>query len=654
MTNTKLVALSLAPLFLWVGNTSAGETMLDLIPADAGAAVAIRNLNDLKKKGDRFIADTEMKVPLRPSQVFEMGYQHLGINAGVDFNGSAAIVLANPVAVGVQTWWREWFQLIVVAVPFTDLDKLAPSFGIKAAQLKPGKVVSGKGMNFGRFFCARGKHLFLAENKKALISVAKGKTLAGELPLARRQRLADADLLIHLGVETFRDEWRGMVTGDRMKELEASVGRRGDKEEREAFRQFTEALASLRYWVGGVRFDGGLGIHFLAVFPKAGNGAARKFLSNLAGGRGAARLTGLPAGRVILAESSRGNGARTVMLAKVLFAFLLKNTVETEGILSAADRPNFVGVFTEVWRRLRGSRVAVYRNDNEPRLGLFSMAAVLDTADPAKFLSDLRELAHMAEGSKLDLKTRTGPDSDVAKIERLVGDLAANRYRVRQAAETRLALLGEPALPFIEKAVRSDDLEVSRRAGRLRDRITKAAAQRRKELLSKVLPPTLKPVFAFVPAAEERAGHRVHVVTVKLMGKDKAYVPQLRQLLGPDWDKIRLAVHDKAIVVLWGSDLRLLDATLKNLQDNRPGLRGAKDLAAFERQSNPARQVEFHVAMESVLGLIVAPRSGRPGPAKASRALSSVALTVDPDLVQLDLRVPSAEVKAVMRQRDLR
>jgi hypothetical protein len=647
MKLARAAALGLATLLACSAAAPAGQSLLDLVPADAGAAVAIRNLNDLKKKGDKFITDTELKVPLRPSQFFEMAYQFLGINAGVNFDGSAAIVLANPAKVGIEAGnWRALDQLLVAAVPFTDLDKLAPSFGLKAAKLKPGKVVPGKGMNFGTFFCARGKHLFLGNNEKAVAAVANAKTLAADLPAHRRKVLIGADLLIHFGVETFVKEWTKMLEGDWM----TSLGRPGEKEEQEAIRQFAKALARLRYWVGGVRFDGGLGINFLAVFPKNAVGAARKFLTALAGGAGPARLTGLPRGRVIAAEASRGHGARTAVLAKVFFNFLLRNTVETRHILSAADRPNFVSVFTEVWRRLRGSRVAVYQTDNEPRLGLFTLAGILDTDDPEKFLADMRELARMADGSKLDLKTRTGPDSDVAKIERLVRDLADNRYRVRQAAETRLALLGEPALPFIEKAVKSDDLEVSRRAGRLHARISRAAALRRKELLSRRLTRTLRPALAFVPRAEERAGHRVHVVAIKLTGADKAYVSQLRQLLGPDWDKIRLAVHGKSVVVLWGSDVRLLDATLKNLQEGKPGLAEAKGLAAFDRHSNPARQVEFHVAMAGVLALIAPPRGYRPDLGGPGRPLTSVALTLDPDRVQLDVRVPSQEIKALAQR----
>ena len=40
------------------------QTALDLIPTDALAGLAIRSIDNLTRKGDQFIKDTGMKVPL--------------------------------------------------------------------------------------------------------------------------------------------------------------------------------------------------------------------------------------------------------------------------------------------------------------------------------------------------------------------------------------------------------------------------------------------------------------------------------------------------------------------------------------------------------------------------------------------------------------
>ena len=50
--------LAFFALVTWVSSACADSGILDLIPGDAAAAVGIRNLNDLNKKGDQLIADT--------------------------------------------------------------------------------------------------------------------------------------------------------------------------------------------------------------------------------------------------------------------------------------------------------------------------------------------------------------------------------------------------------------------------------------------------------------------------------------------------------------------------------------------------------------------------------------------------------------------
>src|SRR5438067_13811428 len=52
------------------GATAQGT--LDLLPSDAIASCAVRNLNDLKKKGDKFIKDVDLQIPVRLSQLFDM------------------------------------------------------------------------------------------------------------------------------------------------------------------------------------------------------------------------------------------------------------------------------------------------------------------------------------------------------------------------------------------------------------------------------------------------------------------------------------------------------------------------------------------------------------------------------------------------------
>ncbi len=641
MLRANTVLPALVALWAWAGGATAAPDVLDLLPEDAAGAVAIRNLTELHKKGDKFLDETELKVSLRPSQLFDLAWSWLGITQGLDRDGPAAIVVANPQKAGYKDLNSAGgFDIFVVAVPFADRDKMASNFGIAAGALKPDTMVKGKGANYGQFFYARGKHVFFGNNEKAVASVAKGKSVGAALSAAQRRQFAGCDVLVHFGTEFWGDEWKRF--------LDHTAGRLKDKEDAadKVAEELLDSLRALRFALAGVRIDGGLGVNLLAVFPEGEKSPARKFLRDLAGGTGAAGLDGLPDGPAVFAQAGRGDGARTALVARLVVNFLLRDFLETNRLISAADRPTFAGVFAEVWKRLKGRRVAVYRNADERAQGLFSVAAVLDT-EAEGFLKELRQLAHFG-GDALDLSPQTGRKEDVEAVKKLVRDLGDDAFAVRESATTKLTLLGEPALPYVEKALTSDDAEVRRRADRVKRRVVAVAEERRKELLSQALPRPVRPTFTFAKP-ETLEGSRVEVMRVKLANSDAKLAPRLRQLFGPDWDNVRLAPCGKQVAVLFGSDRKLLAQTVRNLKEKRPGLAGAKYLAAFNQHSDPGRTAEFHASVETALALLHADDL-RKAPAAANHAMTSFALTVGPERLQLDVWVPSAEVKVIAKE----
>jgi hypothetical protein len=635
--------LSFLVLFALTSAASGGSGMLDLIPEDAAAAFAIRDLNDLKKKGDQLLDETKLNVPLRPSEIFDLVYKELGLKAGVDPNGSAALVLLSPEVVGAQDSWDRLIDRIVVAVPFTDRDQIAANFGIKAGALKPGQIVPGKGENFGTFFLARENQLYLGNEEKAIAHIAKSDTVGSALTAAQRRTFGDADMLLQLGPKWLGDLWDGLLAGLKLS-LEST-----DESDRQVLPELIDSFKNLRSGLAAVRLDGGLGIHLLGIYPKEGSEEARKFLTSLQAGPGTSTLAGLPAAPVVAAQATGGEGSQNAAIVRLLANFVLKKIGQTKWPLAAADRPNHLGVFTEVWKRLQGSRAAVYVNADEQKHGLFTVVAILDTEDPDKLLKEIRQLARFAAGAVLDMSDKAARKEDVAEVEQLIRDLGDERYLVRESASTKLGLIGEPVLPLLEKAITSTDLEVRRRAEDLKERILAAAAARRKELLSKDLTQHLRPAFSFAPEPELREELRLEVVRVHLAGPDAPAASQLRQLLGPSWDRIRLVVHGKQIVALWGSDLSLLQATLTNLKEGRPGLAEAKCLAPFERARDPGRKFEIHLSVQTGLALIKA-EDLKQKPAVREQSLSSFALTAEPERLQLDLWLPSAELRVIIKE----
>jgi hypothetical protein len=628
--------VSTSALFLAVAPARAGTAMLDLIPRDAAAGLAVRNIADFKKKADKLISDIEPNMRGGATLLFTLAYEYLGIKGGVDEDNAAAAVLVSPKTVGQKELSARFEELLVLVVPFANRDRMAWNFGFKAGQLKPDQMAEAERAQFGRFFYARAKHLYVGNNEKAVVSVAKGKPLGAELAADRRKALNDADALIHVSPHSLDQGWTRML-----KNVETYIDKNAGKEEQSWARQLVQALAAVQHAIAAVRLDGGVGISFLALFPKEGSPEARKLLKALAEGGAPARLAGLPRGNVLAALASGSDGTRNAPIARAFLNMVLHNG-EVQKLISPADRPLLAGLFTEVWQRLRGGRTAVYQNAEDGKVGLFSVVAILDTDDAPQFIADLRELAQIADGTALDLSTKTGRGIAGPRVEALVRDLGNRRFRVRQSATTKLRLLGEPALPYLARAVNSSDVEIVERARRLRKEIESAAAQRRKELLDKGLPRLVKPTFRFVAKAETRGGHSIDVVNVKLAAEDTAFAPQLKALFGPSWDKIRLATHGKQVIVLLGSDVRLLEETLANLQDGKPGLAEWKALAAFDRQRHPARRFELHISVARALALVLGRRLDQP-------AMTSTALTLQPDLVQVDVRLSTADIKAMVQ-----
>jgi hypothetical protein len=72
----------------------AAATALDLVPEGAAAVLSISDTDRLRVKGEELIEATGLKVTLKPTQLFQLGYTGLGVNGIVDESAPAAIILA--------------------------------------------------------------------------------------------------------------------------------------------------------------------------------------------------------------------------------------------------------------------------------------------------------------------------------------------------------------------------------------------------------------------------------------------------------------------------------------------------------------------------------------------------------------------------------
>ena len=634
---TTLFALA-AMLIAGLPATAASEA-LDLIPEDAALGVVIRNIGDLTKKGDKFLASAGFKkdgmtpddIPF-PSTIYTFLCEFLDLKTGIDEDAPAALILTT--AKGKKPESDDDF-FIVLAVPFKDRHHIAKNFKKRGFELKEGKVFPREAKSrFDPFnkYCVHNKHLLLGNNEKALEYVLKSeKSAAQSLSDADRKSLADADALLYFrpdrGILVSKLDFLGLIPEDVFDVLKTMrVGWALSHQRRhrhQSYRRLPGEAAG-----GHAQIPDDPGGHAGRLRPE---GTARR------PGDLRRRIEGRRATKRALDESAGRCRPRSPLPME-----------GEERLPTPTDRANVLAALSEVTKRLEGHRLAVYQNADPSRNGLLSVVAILDTADADKFLTDMKHFARLSGTDGLDLSAKGNKD-DVAAVEKLVRDLGDDDFEVRESASDRLKLIGEPALPVIEKALQSKDAEVHRRAEDLIRVIHETAVARRKDLLSKDAPWRLRPTFQFEAKAEERDGRKIETARIRLTEKDAPAAAALRSVFGPDWDRIRLAAQGKQVVVLFGSDTKLLDAALANLKDGKPGLAAAKSLSGFNKQADAARKLELHGSAAALLALL---RGGDLPRLKAGTApsLTSASVSVGADRVRLDFWLPPSELESMWKK----
>ncbi|MBI1830078.1 MAG: hypothetical protein HYR84_01345 [Planctomycetes bacterium] len=617
------------------------QTPLEILPEDAAVGIAIRDLDDLMKKGDVFLRDADIRMPIRPSQVFDQGAQFIGIRKGFDRKASAAIVLMSPEKKEDYNGLRI-LNYIVPILPSTDIDTMADNYGIGKGKLLDKKILRTDRTEMDMLTSRigrRGKHVYLNDSEKSLRRAIDGPTVASALTADQRKVFDQSDILLHFGSYFFREALRANSPD--------FIGRfktTDDPKEQEFAEQFTASLSEVRNIVTGFRLQAGIDSHMIATVGK--DGMAEKLLKGLKNQGKPSTLAGLPEGNALFAQASAGSTEKQAMLTKAMFSLLLEEMLIRDRFIHHVDRLAYLGVFQEVLRHVQGNRLAVYQNAAEKKHGLFCTIAILDVEDAKIFVAGMRILAKMATADTLDLTKKEVKEE--LDLERLVRELGSTFYPVRQSATTKLTLVGEPALPYLAKAIESKefDLEGKRRARDLRDRIHAVAAQRRKELLDERSRPVFdRPKLTFVANVEKRQGVSVDIIDIKLAGMDAVRTQRFTQMFGPDWDKVRLGIVGNQIVFMLGSDTALFEAALANLKKGDAGLAGSKKLSGFHEIAAKERQFEFHVSVEGVLRLIN-PNAAVDRPAQ----MTSTSLTIGDRWLRVDARVPMPEVRTIAQR----
>jgi hypothetical protein len=556
--------LAAGSLTAFVGPPTDQKGLADMIPADAPVSIGVRDIPGLMDRYDRFRAALGKPGGRRDLQ-------------------------------GIATIADVGFQLNVSDAPrflLTSFEKPSlPPWGIagvpsgRGGGLKPGKVID---VGVGGHLLWNG-HRYHSESEKTLRRLANSKPLVSIIRPAQRAAMSEADLLLHFNIRA----WEPFDLPD-WKWVRASM-RPADAAEERAADQVMAALRSTQHFLLTATLDDTVRVRMMYFFGKKLQPGAAELIRSVQGRPPG--LSGLPDGRALAAHAAGTDGAQDAVAGKMFLQMMLREDLAGR-LLSKAEQPLIAGVFSTLWRKVRGRQIALYHNTDEEKHGLLSLVGIFDTDDPKRLMNEIADLARFAKGKDLDLDGAKG--ADVAAVKRLIRDLDDDEYDVRESASAKLALIGEPALPFVEQAAKATDPEVRKRATRLLTEIRALRDLRRKELLADDTPRLIRPGFLLQRGAEKIDALTVDVVHVKLEKRDASAAALMRKLGGPDWAIVRMAMVGKKVVVLVGSDVGLFRQALKNVKSGAPGLEASKSLAAFRKQADRSRIFELHVALESL------------------------------------------------------
>ncbi|MDG2224671.1 MAG: HEAT repeat domain-containing protein [Rubripirellula sp.] len=615
--------------------------VLNLIPMQASAALAIRDIRELKVRGDELFRAVKVKSPTRFSQFFEMLFSFLGLTGTVDDEGTFVLLTSSD-----QVDSYDAFAKLVLGVPIKDVDAFAKSLGIPRERLDSGEVLAIRDLPKTRsskitsinYLAVRGKHAFMGLEKATVEDVMTQPSLGNRLGAEAKATIRNDDVVFFVAEGLIKN----MVSSENesiQRFTNLFVGQE-DAETKELF------LQEFQWILGGIRLDGGIGTTIMVEFEGE---QSHDLLTRLGKGNSQANLNGLPSGSILAAQSLCTRGTEMASSARSLFRFALEQILTESGGVLAADRlSNLSNLFGLSLQNCEQTRFALYENTDPVRTGWFSLVAILDTEEPEQFVKELVDLAPFMHASGLTVTDRKETLSPEV-IETLVEDLGNSSFRVRRLAATKLGLIGPPAIKALKAAGTSQDIEVRTRSESILVDIQRGLASERKALLEKDLLSRLRPQLTFLANQETRTDRPVDFVRLGFRGKSGRLAAQLKRLLGPEWHTIRVATVGNQVILLIGSELQLFDNALAIAQKPDGEKRFLEQFKNFEERSPMQRSAEMHFSLRRLEQLIdpnIDPTQ-RPDEAKG---ISSVDVQINPQQIRVDAFMPHEELSVLIEK----
>lgn len=597
----------------------------EIIPGTAIGAIAIRNVERFRTRGDRFLEQAQAANTFRLSDGYRFVVDTLGLQNLVDDQGSAAL-FAMPSNQMVS------FEDLVLALPIADRAKLAERIGMTAEELDSETIVDlsqRKGSLAGTipFALVRGSHLFLAMQAERLKDLKGTPALSQRIDPSYLESTTDDDLLIYFSPneDNFNDSFEKEV--DRILEA-AGRGEQSDN--------LKQLFRELDFVVGSANLETGLVVSTRMQFKgDFSRDWLAKRLSTTAIGSGE---------RIQTSSLQRFARVETAQIdPQLASAFLVVPSFfpdlqnQQNFSLTTLLAPSHERLLNEVALPVEHATYEFFslayglEPGATPLHGSHAVKVGLFPANTEQYLDQLEELATFTQQGRL------APDAfrekvDSAAIEQLIAQLGSPVYEERERATSRLMLISRNIRDTLQQALEADDLEIQARAKRILDDL-----QAREAASASASPNSspwlnLEPSFEYYPLAESVADRELDVLKVDLHLPNPTETDWLHATFGEDWNRWRLTHDEEQVTIFVGSDRKWLEAMLSGEQES---VEQSTTREKFNSRAPQHRSLDIELSLARLTqaaALVGAP------------SFTHASFSVEGDGFRFDFYVPDAEL----------
>jgi hypothetical protein len=265
----------------------------------------------------------------------------------------------------------------------------------------------------------------------------------------------------------------------------------------------------------------------------------------------------------------------------------------------------------------------------------------LRTIATARLLAPLA-LDAMAEAELLDKNDPTRMLGTFDAVRRQLTGVQMALYSTGAATQNELSDRGSMAGVFILEAAQPERVLESLAA----DGIVLGGRSRVHDDGS----PKPRIALKHLPKRESIAGHDVDHLQIDMSSLDSEIAAALRQAFGPAWMTVRAAPLENKLVLLMGTERQLLEQALQTSDANKSDLAQAPPLVESLGRLDASHQAALHLSLQRTLPAA----GGFEDPIAAMRRdvnrVSSAAITIERDLLQVELWLPLEEIKAIPQE----